>query len=218
MKPDLAPLRVDFAGGWLDVPELSRPGEFIVNCAISPLVSLEHWPYHKNAGLGGSAAFHLLNGRDPLAEELKAGVGWQDPAVIKTTGFCVWESGVRPKLRYRNSGRMLRGIMALYWTGEPHDTAAIKSKDRDYTLICAAGRFAAKGETLLRGVQFSYDAQLAEGMKPLNSFDSIAFKYCGSGWGGYALYIFKTEQNRDAFVLGHPEKALAIEPYDGIPK
>ncbi|MGE9271314.1 MAG: adenylyltransferase/cytidyltransferase family protein [Verrucomicrobiales bacterium] len=32
--PTEAPLRVDFAGGWLDVPRFSRPGEFNVNCAI----------------------------------------------------------------------------------------------------------------------------------------------------------------------------------------
>jgi len=38
--PTEAPLRVDFAGGWLDVPRFAREGEFVVNCAISPLVSL----------------------------------------------------------------------------------------------------------------------------------------------------------------------------------
>lgn len=43
--PTDAPLRVDFAGGWLDVPRLARPDGFIVNCAITPTVvppSLAH--------------------------------------------------------------------------------------------------------------------------------------------------------------------------------
>jgi hypothetical protein len=46
-----APLRVDFAGGWLDVPRFSRPGAFVVNCAVSPLVSLDDWPFHVGGGL-----------------------------------------------------------------------------------------------------------------------------------------------------------------------
>ena len=79
--PTEAPLRVDFAGGWLDVPRFARPGEFIVNCAISPLVSLREWPFEKQAGLGGSGAWALLNGRDGVESELDLGVGWQDPAV-----------------------------------------------------------------------------------------------------------------------------------------
>ncbi len=54
--PEEAPLRVDFAGGWLDVPRFARPGAYVVNCAISPTVSLRDWPYERNAGLGGSLA------------------------------------------------------------------------------------------------------------------------------------------------------------------
>ena len=73
--PTEAPLRVDFAGGWLDVPRFSRPGEFVVNCAISPLVSLREWPYEKQAGLGGSGAWALLNGRDGIESEIDLGVG-----------------------------------------------------------------------------------------------------------------------------------------------
>ncbi|MEY4243233.1 MAG: hypothetical protein RLZZ245_818, partial [Verrucomicrobiota bacterium] len=91
--PTEAPLRVDLAGGWLDVPRFSRPGEYIVNCAISPLVSLREWPYEKQAGLGGSGAWALLNGRDGVESEIDLGVGWQDPAVIRETGLCVWRSG-----------------------------------------------------------------------------------------------------------------------------
>ena len=43
--PAHVPLRVDFAGGWLDVPTNARAGEYIVNCAISPTVSLREWEY-----------------------------------------------------------------------------------------------------------------------------------------------------------------------------
>ena len=54
--PTDAPMRVDLAGGWLDVPKHSRTNGFIVNCAISPKVSLTNWSYEKQSGLGGSAA------------------------------------------------------------------------------------------------------------------------------------------------------------------
>jgi hypothetical protein len=40
----------------------------------------------------------------------------------------------------------------------------------------------------------------------------VGFKYCGGGWGGYALYLFSARAERDAFV----ESAncnRAIEPY-----
>ena len=87
--PKEAPLRVDFAGGWLDVPRFSRAGGLIVNCAISPLVSIRSWEYAKRSGLGGSAAWALLNGEDGVHSELNLGVGWQDPAVIAETGLCV---------------------------------------------------------------------------------------------------------------------------------
>lgn len=39
------PLRIDFAGGWLDVPEFTREGGYIVNATFSPLVSLSNWMY-----------------------------------------------------------------------------------------------------------------------------------------------------------------------------
>lgn len=80
--PQQCPLRVDFGGGWLDVPKHARQGAYIVNCAISPLVSLgepgsKEWPYHIGAGLGGSAAHALLSGKDSVQSELDLGVGWQ---------------------------------------------------------------------------------------------------------------------------------------------
>jgi len=104
--PSQAPLRVDFAGGWLDVPRYSRPDAYIVNCAISPLVSLKSWPYRPKSGLGGSGAYAMLSGDDGVVSELNLGVGWQDPAVINETGLCVWRSGVdvEPYLRVPGSG------------------------------------------------------------------------------------------------------------------
>jgi hypothetical protein len=63
------------------VPKHARQGAFIVNCAISPLVSLHDWHYEIGGGLGGSAAHALLCGRNSVQSELDLGVGWQDPAV-----------------------------------------------------------------------------------------------------------------------------------------
>ena len=65
--PREAPLRVDFAGGWLDVPRHAVEGAYVVNCAVSPLVSLMDWPYEKRSGLGGSGAWSLLNGYDGVS-------------------------------------------------------------------------------------------------------------------------------------------------------
>ena len=84
--PTHVPLRVDFAGGWLDVPNNAREGEYVVNCAISPTVSLQEWEYRQGGGLGGSGAWSVLNGWDPVRSELGLGVGWQDPAVVAETG------------------------------------------------------------------------------------------------------------------------------------
>ena len=48
----------------------------------------------------------------------------QDPAVINETGLCVWRSGSKPVLDFKRNGDMLSGLMALLWTGQPHDTPA----------------------------------------------------------------------------------------------
>lgn len=63
------------------MPKFSVEGAYVVNCAIEPLVSLRDWPYERNSGLGGSAAWAILNGRDGVGAELDLGVGWQDPAI-----------------------------------------------------------------------------------------------------------------------------------------
>lgn len=216
--PAEAPLRVDFAGGWLDVPRFSIPGAFIVNCAISPTVSLQNWPYQINAGLGGSGAWALLNGQDGVRSELDLGVGWQDPAVIAETGLCVWRSGSRPVLEVKTDGDFLRGRMALFWTGATHDTPAMADCRRDYNAIARASALAREAVwrsdllALAAAVRQSYEVQIYEGMHTLPSVhDSIACKYCGGGFGGYGLFLFETEDKRDAAV--HRSGLLRIEPF-----
>ena len=213
-----SPLRVDFAGGWLDVPRFSRPNAYIVNCAIQPFVSLSQWPYHRNSGLGGSAAWAMLNGNDGLQSELSMGVGWQDPAVIYETGLCVWRSGSEPILDFKRTGKMLKGKMALYWTGKPHNTPLAADIHRDFDDIQKAGDIAREAvlqenmDDLARSIRLSYQAQLAEGMRSLpHIVNSIAWKYCGGGWGGYALYLFSTEHHRNRFA--DTEVGTRIEPY-----
>ena len=230
--PEAAPLRVDFAGGWLDVPRFSRPGAFVVNCAISPTVSLRNWPYERNAGLGGSGAWALLNGRDGVSSELDLGVGWQDPAIISETGLCVWRSGPRPELELKSNGALLRGRLALYWTGTPHDTPDLAKLPRDYSAIEGAGATAREAVwrndlTLLAdAVRQSYRVQRAEGMLPLpgdpeasaetrsvlpDAIAPLAWKYCGGGFGGYAVYLFADPAERNA-ICAH-ERFQPIEPY-----
>lgn len=217
--PKDAPLRVDFAGGWLDVPRHARDGTFIVNCAIQPKVSLRDWGYERNAGLGGSGAWALLNGHTGVEEEIKLGVGWQDPAVIRETGLCIWRSGERPSLEFKTDGTMLHGRMALWWSGQSHNTPSMADEKRDYSAIEAASHMARKAvlesnvEQLATAVSCSYAAQLHEGMTPLPEVaGSIGRKYCGGGFGGYALYLFESKIRRDDFVSGN-EAARAIEPY-----
>ena len=211
--PQEAPLRVDFAGGWLDVPMYARAGAYVVNCAISPTVSLRSWTYERNAGLGGSGAWALLNGHDGVKAELNLGVGWQDPAVIRETGLCVWRSGPRPELEIKIAGQFLRGCMALYWTGASHDTPSMVGDARDYSAIAAASLTARDAvwrqsiDGLAAAVRQSYAVQRAEGMVPLpgdpassaglDGLLPLAWKYCGGGFGGYALYLCKDQTDRD---------------------
>lgn len=217
--PSVAPLRVDFAGGWLDVPRFSRPGEYIVNCAISPLVSLREWPYEKQAGLGGSGAWALLNGKDAVDSEIDLGVGWQDPAVIRETGLCVWRSGQKPVLDFKHNGDFLNGLMAIRWTGASHDTPEIVHKERDFVLIARSSQTAREGvlkadvSIIAQGIRLYHQAQLDEGMDPLLDIPgSIARKYCGGGHGGYALYLFSDPAARAAAIAAD-SAFTAIEPF-----
>jgi cytidyltransferase-like protein len=204
--PQEAPLRVDFAGGWLDVPRFARPGGYIVNCAISPTVSLRAWPYERNAGLGGSGAWALLNGKDGVDSELDLGVGWQDPAVIAESGLCVWRSGRRPDLELKTDGAFLRGRLAVYWTGQSHSTPGVANQARDYDAIARAGQTARDAvwrqdlNQLADAVRQSHAVQCAEGMEPLPADlpGVLAYKYCGGGFGGYAFFLFAESTARDA--------------------
>ncbi len=217
--PAHAPLRVDFAGGWIDVPENAIPGEYIVNCSISPTVSLKEWNYRQGAGLGGSGGWSVLNGWDPVRSELGLGVGWQDPAVIAETGACVWKSGPRPELDFKNTGAFLKGKMAVYDTRIKHDTPGLASLNRNFNKIAKAARVARLGvlqqdvTVLAVAVQLSYQLQLDEGMHPLDRIgNSLAHKYCGGGHGGYALYLYETEADREA-ALASCEDLYPVEPY-----
>lgn len=218
--PVVVPVRVDFAGAWLDVPKHAIPGAYVVNCAVSPFVSKKNWPYKKKAGLGGSGAWAIVNGEDGVEAELALGVGWQDPAIISETGLCAWRSGPLPELHMKTNNDFLRNRMAVYYTGYEHDTPGNVDNQRDYVKIKAAGEVAVKGvversiEILAKAVNLSYAVQLEEGMHPLPKFaGAIANKYCGGGFGGYALYIFDTAENRDDFVRNHHDVAIDIEPY-----
>lgn len=217
--PSEAPLRVDFAGGWLDVPRFAKEGAFVVNCAVSPLVSLQEWPFEKQAGLGGSGAWALINGKDAIDAELDLGVGWQDPAVIRETGLCVWRSGKEPVLDFKQNGDFLDGKMAIYWTGKAHDTPGSANITRDYDKIAASSVVARKGvleadvSILGEGVKLFYEAQLEEGMDKLPDISgAIAKKYCGGGHGGYALYLFSDPSDR-ATALSANSELRAIEPF-----
>lgn len=217
--PQEAPLRVDFAGGWLDVPKFARKGAYVVNCAISPTVSLRDWPYERQAGLGGSGAWALLNGKNGVDAELDLGVGWQDPAIIAETGLCVWRSGERPVLELKHNAEFLQGRMALYWTGTSHHTPGVVEHPRDFAGIEAAGRLARDAvwasslDGLAQAVDGSYQVQLGEGMEPLPEGGAgvLARKYCGGGFGGYALYLCESAAVRDG--LCGQRGFRTIEPY-----
>jgi cytidyltransferase-like protein len=220
--PKHAPMRVDFAGGWLDVPEFAVSGSYIVNCAVSPLVDLRSWQYHKQSGIGGSAAWSIINGHDAVGTELEMGAGWQDAAVINETGLCVWRSGPIPVLETKTAGEFMRGKMALLWTGKEHNTPSLAKRKRDYKAIAEAGSIArlavrdSDSGKLAWACRLSYEVQMNEGMEPLPKAPNVSgFKYCGSGWGGYALYLFGKTADRDTFVSGE-QNAISIEPYIAI--
>jgi galactokinase/mevalonate kinase-like predicted kinase len=213
------PLRIDFAGGWLDVPKFSKKGGFIVNCAISPLVSLDDWKYEKNSGLGGSAAYALLQAKIGVKAEIDMGVGWQDPVIISHTGLCVWRSGIKPILDIQINPDWLNGKMLIYWTNKKHIAVDHISNRRDYELIFKAGVLATEAvykkdiKKLSEAINISYKVQIKEGMEALSEIkNALACKYLGAGYGGYALYIFETESQRDQAVK-NTKRTMKIEPY-----
>ena len=213
------PLRVDFAGGWLDVPRLSRPRAYVVNCSIQPLVTTENWPYEISGGLGGSAARAVLDMKDGISSELSIGVGWQDPAVITETGLCVWRSGKIAVLEAKYNPSWLNGTMLLLWLGKPHFTPELVDLPRDYSAIEHAGATAARAAAnhslieMAEAVNMSYAVQLGEGMDELPDIPgSVAKKYAGGGHGGYALYLFLDSRMRDQSAAAM-HRAKTIEPY-----
>jgi hypothetical protein len=214
------PLRVDLAGGWLDVPRFARPEGRIVNLAVTPKVMVADLDAGGYSGLGGSAARSILLGRNGIAAELEAGAGWQDPAVIQETGLCVWQSGTSPNLLQKvNPVEMLRGRMAILWTGDRQNgTTTISEEPRDLTAIVRAGETAERAvqsgslAMLCNAVQQSYATQLNEGMAELPKADELAKKYCGAGHGGNAVYLFADPAARDRFVSDRPT-ARAVEPH-----
>ena len=201
------------------MPRFAREGTFIVNCAIEPMVSLRDWPYETHSGLGGSGAWALLNGQDGIESELDLGVGWQDPAVIFETGICVWRSGALPILDFKRNPDLLSGKMAILWTGKPHDTPGVVDNQRDFDKIEVSGKLAREGvlaesvEGIAEGTNVFHEVQLSEGMDELPvAGGELARKYCGGGWGGYAMYLFASQAERDAFVAASDGR-LVIEPY-----
>jgi hypothetical protein len=87
-----------------------------------------------------------------------------------------------------------------------------------YELICA-GTLAARNANHERAVRLlaeainqTHNVQLEEGMEAVPSaLRSIAYKYVGSGHGGYVLYLFTGQNDRDQFV--EKSGAMAIEPF-----
>ena len=212
------PLRVDFAGGWLDVPKFSCPQGRIVNVAVTPQVMIDDLDKGRYSGLGGSAARSILQGVDSISSEIEAGAGWQDPAIMLETGLCVWQSGERPTLLLKvNPDQLLRGRMAIVWTGARQDgTVEIANHKRDFAKIAAgmAAEVAVRKHSfdkLCAAVNRSYAIQCSEGMKPLPEA-GVAMKYCGAGHGGNAVYLFADADSRQQFLSVTPD-SMAIEPY-----
>jgi len=217
-SPVSSPLRVDFAGGWLDVPKFARQGDYIVNCAIQPMVDLQIWGYEQNSGVGGSAAWSYLNGKNSVQAELDMGVGWQDPAIVQETGICVWRSGPKPILECKYNPDWLEGNMLLIFTGKQHSTKDLVDIDRNWDVIAASSGCAKSAvekkdiEELAAAIALTYrHVPLPEGMDELPHYGELAKKYCGSGHGGYALYLFQRQDDRDAFA--RMSNAMKIEPY-----
>ena len=183
------------------------------------MVSLCEGPYEKRSGLGGSGAWAMLEGRDPVASGLALGGGWQDPAVIAETGLCVWRSGAPPALDMNGTGDFLEGRMAILYTGSEHDTPKMADECRDYvriaqsSLIARAGVMERNIHELAAGVALYHSVQLQEGMAPLPVVgEELAKKYLGGGFGGYALYLFASREDRDAAVCLHGGMR-AVEPF-----
>ncbi|MCU0797964.1 MAG: hypothetical protein MUF31_18740 [Akkermansiaceae bacterium] len=161
----------------------------------------------------------MLNGRCGVESEIDLGVGWQDPAVIRESGLCVWRSGHTPVLDFKQSGDFLVGRMAILWTGIQHDTPGVVDFPRDYDGIERSGHVAREAvlasdiHRLAEAVSIYHGTQLAEGMEALPDIaGAISRKYCGGGYGGYGLYLFESESARSQALVQH-DKLRPIEPH-----
>ena len=132
--------------------------------------------------------------------------------------------------RWHDTTQFLRRRMALFWTGTPHDTPGNVHNPRNFDAVERAGKLARDAvwasdlEGLAAAVRESYAMQLDEGMAPLpgdptgtlalptNSPESVlSWKYCGGGFGGYAVYLCANGEVRDE--LCKAEGWRAVEPY-----
>lgn len=215
--PSSVPLRVDFAGGWLDKAEYVAKEGYIVNCSITPRMTLHDKPFLCGMGMGTSAAISILNGRDAFADEAKQGCGWQDPAVIAETGLCVWHSGAAPKLAFKQSGDFLNGKMLVFPVGTPRKSGTIAHDERDYNAIIKASNKAREAvltsnlDLLMDAVEETYLAQMKEGMPLMDLPDTVySIKYLGAGYG-YALALFLTQEERDDHI--EKMRGIPVEPY-----
>jgi len=213
--------RVDFAGGWLDVPRLARHDGFVVNCSVTPRHHFpedRHWREYR--GMGGSGALaiykHLVEGKTwpsatrlAIASEMKAGGGWQDPAIVAEGGCCVWRSGPRPFLEHKNGGEWLEDRMFVVNSGQLRPAIFIPGKSQDYDAIVAASQLAAAAVVdrdvsgLANAIRATCQVQLAEGMDDVSQQPrmelvcqrySYVWKYLGAGWGGAILMFFPREK------------------------
>jgi len=118
-RPQEAPLRVDFAGGWLrraafrPAGRLHRQLRDLAHRVAAILALRTQCRTRRERGVGPA------HGKDGVDSELDLGVGWQDPAVIAESGLCVWRSGRRPDLELKTDGAFLRGRMAGILDREP---------------------------------------------------------------------------------------------------
>ena len=213
-------LRVDFAGAWLDSPNCHNEDSFMVNCTVDIPVSVNQWDVEIEAGLGGSTAYYWLNNRSAYETEK----GWQDPVVIEETGLCSWRAFPKSKIKetsfleHKVNPRFLEGKMALIYTGKKKPQTDSINFERDLELMAQAGCIGNEGvrqmsiPILQLAIDTHYRAQLDEGMKPLPFFKNSKRKYCGSGHGGYAVYLFNEESDREKF-LDEYKDAFPVEPY-----
>ena len=65
---------------------------------------------------------------------------------------------------------------------------------------------------LCEAVRLSWEMQKKEGMPALPDHGERAKKYCGGGFGGYAVYLFEDRVKRDGFA-DRVAGGWRIEPY-----